>query len=207
MLHVVCLCEDKFDNDAIQTDLKPLAEQLDPQLWGLLPGFHRLVFESGQVLLTLCIGDLQALLKQQQFEADAVFLHTTAAARPSAADTLHIVKGIARLCRRGTTFTATLNATFNGPFTAPVTASFADSATYPDLPAALKQCGFVSDADPPLSHLAPAALQVVYQPAWARKNALPSTKPSTCVVIGAGDRKSTRLNSSHVSQSRMPSSA
>ena len=178
MLHVVCLCEDTFENDAIQADLKPLAEQLDPQLWGLLPGFHRLVFESGRVLLTLCIGDLQALLKQQQFEADAVFLNQTANAtanpKPSAADTLHIVKGIARLCRRGTTFTA------------PFTASFAGSATYPDLPAALKQRGFVSDADPPLSHLSPAALQVVYQPAWARKNALPSTKPSTCVVIGAG---------------------
>ena len=174
ILHVVCLCQDKFENDAIQTDLKPLAEQLDPQLWGLLPGFHRLVFEAGQVLLTLCIGDLPTVLKQQQFEADEVFLRPAASAKPSAADTLNIVKRIARLCRRDTTFTA------------PLADLSTNSAAYPDLPAALKQCGFTNNLDQPLDALTPNAVQAVYQPAWARKKEMPAVTPSTCVVIGAG---------------------
>ena len=49
-----------------------LNRQLQAQLWGLLPGFHRLVFEGGQVLLTLCIGEVKTMLRQQQFEADSV---------------------------------------------------------------------------------------------------------------------------------------
>ena len=182
MLHVVALCENTFTNNEIDADLTPLAEQLDTQLWGLLPGFHRLVFEAGQVLLTLCIGDLQALLKQQQFEADAVFLQPTANAKPSAGDTLNTVKAIARLCRRGTTFTASSSSSF--------AASFTDSAAYAALPAALQQCGFASNADPPLNTFEQAALnapiQAVYQPNWAAKNALSAVTPSTCVVIGAG---------------------
>ncbi len=119
MLHYVALCSDSYRHTPADTDLKPLAKQLDAQLWGLLPGFHRLVFEGGQVLLTVCIGDLQTLLKQQQFEADFVLLNTAAMA---GLDTLYTVKAIARLCRRGTVFTM----------------SHSDLA----LQAALKQCGF-----------------------------------------------------------------
>ena len=119
MLHCVAICGDGFQNAASDADLKPLAEQLDVQLWGLLPGFHRLTFEGGQVLLTICIGELQTLLKQQQFDADSVFLNHQAY---PAADTLYTVKAISRLCRRGTVFTA----------------SNSDAA----MQTALKQCGF-----------------------------------------------------------------
>lgn len=62
-------------------ELQPLARQLADQWWGLLPGWHRLSFEGGQVLLTLGIGDATALLAQQRrvqhagsWRADSIFL-------------------------------------------------------------------------------------------------------------------------------------
>lgn len=155
MLHFVAICGDQFQNTRFDADLTPLAEQLDSQLWGLLPGFHRLVFEGGQVLLTLCVGDVQALLKQQQFGADSVFLNTPALA---GMDTHYTAKAITRLCRRGTTLTA--------------------SQLDIDLLAALKQCGFETHA--------PDDLQAVYNPAWRPKKSLVAVQPTTCIVIGAG---------------------
>ncbi len=155
MLHVVAICDINFLNTQADPALQPLAEQLDAQLWGLLPGFHRLVFEAGQVLLTVCVGAAQTLLKQQQFEADEVCLHRLPS---SATETLHTVKSIARLCRRGTTFVALQ----------------CDSA----LAAALKQCGFEINAAQPL--------QATYRPAWVSKKLLPADLPTTCIVIGAG---------------------
>lgn len=51
------------------TPVLPFAQQLQGQLWGLLPGFHRLVFEEGRVMLTLCIGDAKAMLREQSFRS------------------------------------------------------------------------------------------------------------------------------------------
>ena len=62
--------------------------------YGLLPGVHRLVFENGHVLLTLCIGETERMLRQLEFHADAVLLHGDAP--------IHL-KALARCCRRGTT--------------------------------------------------------------------------------------------------------
>lgn len=121
MLHVVALCGNKFKYIDVNDDLKPLAALLDEQLWGLLPGFHRLVFEDGRVLLTLCVGDVATLLRQQRFQADSVFLNGLLD-MPS--EVLNTIKGIARLCRHGATFETTQ---VNAP-----------------LQAALKQCGFTS---------------------------------------------------------------
>jgi tRNA 5-methylaminomethyl-2-thiouridine biosynthesis bifunctional protein len=124
MLHFVAICGDAYQNTFADPELKPLADQLDEQLWGLLPGFHRLVFEGGRVLLTLCVGDVLSVLKQQQFAADAVFLNPL---NGTALDTLHTVKTIARLCKSGTRLESTRS----------------DAA----LQAALSQCGFeASDA-------------------------------------------------------------
>ena len=64
------------------------------QWYGLLPGVHRLVFEQGHVLLTLGIGDIEKLLRQQDFQADAVVLPGDAGIN---------LKALARCCRRGTT--------------------------------------------------------------------------------------------------------
>ena len=123
MLHYVAICGDSYQNTATGAALKPLAEQLDAQLWGLLPGFHRLVFEGGQVLLTLCLGHVQTLLKQHSFQADSVFMDNVASPW---IDSLYTIKAIARLCRRGTTFAAACS----------------NSA----LQSAFKQCGFEASA-------------------------------------------------------------
>ena len=74
--------------------LQPLAQALAPQWYGLLPGVHRLVLADGHVLLTLCIGETERMLRQLDFHADAVLLHGDAA--------IHL-KALARCCRRGTT--------------------------------------------------------------------------------------------------------
>ncbi|KRI00528.1 hypothetical protein AO057_11665 [Curvibacter sp. PAE-UM] len=73
-----------------------LADELAAQWTGLLPGMHRLSLAQGRLQLTLCIGELQTLLREQQFEADAVFLDST---QPWDRWSL---KALARCCRRGT---------------------------------------------------------------------------------------------------------
>lgn len=133
-----------------------MAEELDAQLWGLLPGFHRLDFEGSQVLLTLCIGDIATVLRQQQFEADAIDFDHSAFGH---ADALHAAKGIARLCKPGTRLSS----------------SNAQEA----MQAALKQCGFVTQAG---QH----ERQTIYNPAWLQKVPKPVVQPGRCVVIGAG---------------------
>ena len=83
-------------------ELQAHAEQLQRQLWGLLPGLHRLVFEEGLVLLTLCVGDAKAMLRQQSFEADSVYLDGFSPERNPDLWDLPACKAIARCCRRGT---------------------------------------------------------------------------------------------------------
>jgi len=75
-------------------DLRPPVQALLRAWHGLLPGFHRL--SLGPVQLTLCVGELQPLLREQQFEADRVFLDTTL---PWDRWSL---KALARCCRRDT---------------------------------------------------------------------------------------------------------
>lgn len=123
MLHVVAVCAGKYnnqpDNHPDNAILKPLAAQLDAQLWGLLPGFHRLVFESGRVLLTLCIGNEAKILRQLQFEA--TLIHVNSAVLQDE-DPLYAAKSIARLCQQGAVVTMSSHAA---------------------LQTALKQCGFL----------------------------------------------------------------
>jgi tRNA 5-methylaminomethyl-2-thiouridine biosynthesis bifunctional protein len=79
---------------AITGDAPSVARLPDPQAWyGLLPGVHRLVFEGGHVLLTLCIGETERMLRQLDFHADTMLLHGE--------QTIHL-KALARCCRRGT---------------------------------------------------------------------------------------------------------
>lgn len=123
MLHVVAICpaicSNQTLNDPDHAALKPLASLMDAQHWGLLPGFHRLVFEGGHVLLTLCIGDVAKLLRQQQFEADSIHLNIAALA---GTELLHAAKAIARLCKPATLLTTSRNE---------------------EMQCALRQCGFV----------------------------------------------------------------
>ena len=126
MLHVVVICAEPYANHAVDTALKPLAAELDQHLWGLSPGFHRLAFEKGQVLLTLCVGDVSKLLRQQAFEADFVGLPAAALA---GTEPIYAAKAIARLCKPEAVLTASVNE---------------------PMLAALRQCGFVvSGSDEP----------------------------------------------------------
>ena len=155
-------------------DLQPLALQLRAQLWGLLPGFHRLVFEDGHVLLTLCIGEFKAVLQQQQFEADSVYLNGFSPAKNFTMWDVHTLKAVARCCRRGT--------------------RIATSALTNKLREGLSQCGFVVDTaqDTDVNR---DTFQGQYNPSWEPKKPLylqrlPGSllprQPSTAVVVGAG---------------------
>ena len=121
MLHVTAVSANKYINRPADAVLKPLAEQLDTQLWGLLPGFHRLVFENGQVLLTLCIGSAAKILRQLQFEATSIDLNSAVLKDD---DALYAAKAIARLCQHGTVVTISRNTAVQ---------------------TALRQCGFLVD--------------------------------------------------------------
>ena len=50
----------------------PPTSPLAAQSWDLRPAFHRLSFDEGRVLLTLCIGELPRVLRELDFTADAI---------------------------------------------------------------------------------------------------------------------------------------
>ena len=149
-------------------ELLPLARQLAGQFWGLLPGVHRLAFEGGRVLLTLYIGDTQALLRQQTLTADAVYLDGFSPQHNPDMWGVHTLKAVARCCRRGTRL-----------------ATWSVARTVRD---GLAQCGFevrkVPGVPPKRDNL-----QAVYAPAWEPRSAAPAqavAAPSRCIVIGGG---------------------
>ena len=181
LLHFVALeawpvnAQKMLEKTADQADLHPLALQLQAQLWGLLPGFHRLVFEGSKVLLTLCIGDIQAMLRQQQFEADSVYLSGFPTPKTLDSWDIHTLKAIARCCSRGT--------------------RLASQTIEGSAQNTLKQCGFViheTQGTATERH----NLQAQYNPRWEPKRppaaiyscAPKSTtqQPLTAVVVGAG---------------------
>lgn len=100
MLHLVALAAATPSIPALHgaatQEQEALVGELAAQWIGLLPGMHRLSLQQGRLQLTLCVGELQPLLREQQFEADAVFLDG------------HLpwdrwqLKALARCCRRDT---------------------------------------------------------------------------------------------------------
>jgi tRNA 5-methylaminomethyl-2-thiouridine biosynthesis bifunctional protein len=74
---------------------RALAEELLAAWWGLLPGQHRIALAGARLQLTLGIGETGALLREQRFAADALWLDP---ALPWSADGL---KAVARCLRRG----------------------------------------------------------------------------------------------------------
>jgi tRNA 5-methylaminomethyl-2-thiouridine biosynthesis bifunctional protein len=177
-LHVVALCSAALSLQELLgaagqvPHRQCLLQELTPHWHGLTPGFHRIALDGGRVTLTLCVGELTALLRAQQFLADAVMLTASGdkAVRPW---TLWDVKALARCCRRGTSLTAT--------------------GVTDLLQAKLLQCGFESTAmtttaaDDGSGH----TFSACFNPRWG----LPNTRNpelgkaaavSTCAVIGAG---------------------
>jgi tRNA 5-methylaminomethyl-2-thiouridine biosynthesis bifunctional protein len=161
-------------SDAVRHDpaLAHLAQELAEQWAGLRPGFHRFLLDQGRVMLTLCVGDTLTLLRQQQFEADAVVLSLDEAE----AGSLWIIKALARCCRRGTRLS--------------VRASHAPALS--ELARHLLQCGYeIQTPAAVTASPAPATLEARYNPRWTLKNtrqtALETALPvGSCAVIGAG---------------------
>ena len=170
LLHYVALTASPPSLDALRAcaapypELLALVNDMASHWFGLLPGFNRLTLEGGQLLLTLCVGDLTALLREQQFVADSVYLNSDPA--ETSAWNVWTTKALARCCRRGTTLAIT--------------------AGTPELLKDLTQCGFE------LSPTAPTgAQQAQFNPRWRIKN---TREPAlgqavtigSCAVIGAG---------------------
>ncbi|VTU29299.1 FAD-dependent 5-carboxymethylaminomethyl-2-thiouridine(34) oxidoreductase MnmC [Variovorax sp. PBL-E5] len=152
-------------------ELAALAGELGAQWWGLLPGFHRLTFDQGRVLLTLCIGDVQPMLRAQHFEADSIFLDGFSPARNPQMWSPDTLKGVSRFTRRGTRI-----------------ATWSIARPVRD---ALTQCGFRIHKAPGLPPKRDC-LQGVFEPAWqVRRRGVPiiderASAPGHCAVIGAG---------------------
>lgn len=147
--------------------LRALGDALAAQWWGLLPGVIRLVFEDGQVLFTLCVGEPQEMLRQLSFTADAVLLHGAEPQADPAMWALPTLKGVARLCRRGSAVAA--------------------STAAGEVRRHLVQCGFqVEKVEGP----APGqqGLRGHYDPAWEPKGGVIAAvpPPGVCAVIGGG---------------------
>lgn len=147
-------------------ELQPLAEALAAQWSGLMPGVHRLSFEGGRVLLTLCVGPVEPMLRSLAFAADSVFLDGFDPQVNPEMWAPATVKAVARLARRGT--------------------RAATWCVTGELRGGLPAAGFrVEKVDglPPKRH----RLQAVFDPAWALKRTFPLAPPAQdAVVIGAG---------------------
>lgn len=148
-------------------ELEPLAGELAAQWWGLVPGFHRLQFEGGRVLLTLCIGEVKPMLRKQAFAADAVFLDGFDPQRNPAMWELDTLKAVARCCRRGTRLATW---TVAGPVRRD-----------------LEQCGFALER---VAGLAPKreSLQARFNPPWTLKHQPPQALApvGSAFVVGSG---------------------
>ncbi|MET3916294.1 tRNA 5-methylaminomethyl-2-thiouridine biosynthesis bifunctional protein [Variovorax sp. OAS795] len=150
-------------------ELAALAKELVAQWHGLLPGFHRLAFDEGRVLLTLCIGDVQAMLRTQRFEADSIFLDGFSPERNPAMWSPDTLKAVSRFARQGTGI-----------------ASWTYAQGVRDV---LAQNGFQLERReglPPRRD----RLAGVFAPAWTVRRRGPVSahveRPGRCAVIGAG---------------------
>ncbi|MFM9923582.1 FAD-dependent 5-carboxymethylaminomethyl-2-thiouridine(34) oxidoreductase MnmC [Variovorax sp. H27-G14] len=148
-----------------QPELASLAAELIAQWHGLLPGFHRLAFDDGRVLLTLCVGDTQAMLRAQRFEADSIFL-TDPGPGPQDDPALwspETLKAVSRFARQGT--------------------AMVSGSTAEPVRDALRQFGFTLDDGG--DHL-----RGVFAPAWTVRRREPAPEridtPGRCAVLGAG---------------------
>ncbi|CAA9395376.1 MAG: tRNA (5-methylaminomethyl-2-thiouridylate)-methyltransferase / FAD-dependent cmnm(5)s(2)U34 oxidoreductase [uncultured Ramlibacter sp.] len=148
-------------------ELAGLARQLAAQWWGLVPGFHRLAFDEGRVLLTLCIGDAAAMLQEQAFAADSVFLDGFDPQRNPAMWDLKTLKAVARCCGRGT---AVATWTVSG-----------------QVRRDLGQCGFQLEKVPGLPPKR-ESLRGRFDPAWQLRRPPPTAMQASgnAIVIGAG---------------------
>ena len=84
-------------------ELADLAQALAARWPPPLAGLHRIELEGGRVVLTLALGEAQALLPQLVMQADALFLDGFAPARNPALWSPEVIRELARLTRAGGT--------------------------------------------------------------------------------------------------------
>jgi tRNA 5-methylaminomethyl-2-thiouridine biosynthesis bifunctional protein len=183
LLHYVAITSAAPTGEALLRELAAFprlavhAADLVRQWFGLARGFHRIVLQQGEVLLTVCIGPMQSMLREQQFVADSVCLPAALQKAPHEVWDRWRIKALTRLCRRGTRIHIE---------SAPAL-----------LQGELEHAGFVFEttvgSDEPLMptrHPVPA-LRGQYQPRWEPGSTrhpwrqAPSAA-SSCVVVGAG---------------------
>lgn len=163
--------EDLLRATSVHPELALLARELHAQWWGLLPGVHRLSFEGGRVLLTLYVGDTQAMLRQQMPTVDAIYLDGFSPQRNPGIWDSHTLKAVARCCRRGTRL-----------------ATWTIARAVRD---ALAQCGFEVTRAPGVPPKRDN-LHATYNPHWEPRTAAqahaepPPRLPGDCIVIGGG---------------------
>lgn len=150
--------------------LAALGAELAAQWHGLLPGCHRLVFEQGRVMLTLCVGEVQPMLRAlQPFDADSLFLDGFSPQKNPQMWTPEVLKAVARFARPGT-----------GIATWTIARAVRD---------ALAPLGFVVEKAPGLPPKRDC-LRGRYAPAWQPRRPPPDPQraaaPGECVVVGAG---------------------
>lgn len=172
-------------------------DDLQRQWRGVRRGFQRLVFDAFRVQLTLCAGPLQAMLREQQFQADLVRIEprgpSTPAALPSVRSTAFwdgwCLKALVRLCHAGTSLQLRAHA--------------------PALKADLERAGFVFQADGragcmfeaeggpvpapmgPMRAADAGSAWARYRPPWDERRTRhawrrPAPCPTHAVVVGAG---------------------
>ena len=144
----------------------PNDDDLRRQWQGLEPGFHRLELSAGRVLLTLCVGPLQATLREQEFVADAVCVAHTADAAGRPVWDRWSLRALVRLCRRGTTLAIA---------GAPV-----------EVLHSVTEAGFVLEA-PPVAGTHHGS----FQPRWELPTSRhrwrgPAAPVADCAIVGAG---------------------
>ena len=174
MLHVVSIEAHPVARDDLlraahaYPELAELAALLAAQWHGLLPGFHRLGFDDGRVLLTLCIGDVQPMLRAQAFEADSIFLDGFSPDRNPAMWSPETLKAVTRFARTGTRL-----------------ATWTIARAVRD---ALAQNGFQVAKAPGLPPKRDC-LRAEFAPPWVVRRRTPApvaATPGHCVVVGAG---------------------
>ncbi len=173
MLHYVVIVPDHlaFSRPALAPGHphSALATELAHQAWGLLPGVHRLAFDSGQVLLTACIGNAESFLRQQAWTFDLIFWHT--AQGHGSEQPLLALKSFARC--------SALNALLVGSGAAAPAAKL------------LTECGFTAAEPVALGGNQEKVWRCRYSPAWSVRpprsmRHQEARRPARCIVIGAG---------------------
>lgn len=86
--------------------LVPLANELARHWFGWVTGTHRIELDQGRVHLTLHVGAAETVLPTLDAAVDRVMLSEPTAAKPSNAWSIHLLKAVGKLCRRGARLTA-----------------------------------------------------------------------------------------------------